>query len=53
MVNYSNGKVYKVYPIAEHLDHEEIYIGSTTKVHLSKRMVNHRSKYKNGKMERM
>lgn len=48
MVNYSNEKVYKVYPIVEHLDHE-IYIGSTTKIHWSQRMDNHRSKYKKWK----
>ena len=45
MVNYNNGKVYKIEPICEH-EEGEIYIGSTTKDYLSKRMVEHRNKYK-------
>jgi hypothetical protein len=51
MVNYNNGKVYKIEPICEH-EENEIYIGSTTKDYLSKRMVAHRNdykQYKNGK----
>jgi len=55
MVNYSNGKVYKIEPIAEHLE-GEIYIGSTTKKYLSQRIDNHRSSYKrwkNGKTGRI
>ena len=51
MVNYNNGKVYKIEPICEH-EEGEIYIGSTTKEYLSKRMVAHRydyTKYKKGK----
>jgi hypothetical protein len=50
MVNYNNGKVYKIEPICEH-EEGEIYIGSTTKDYLSKRMVAHRkdyTKYKKG-----
>lgn len=50
MINYNNGKVYKIEPMngAE----GEIYIGSTTKNYLSQRMTTHRSGYnsfKNGK----
>ena len=42
MVNYNNGKIYKI----EDLGGEMCYIGSTTKDYLSKRMVEHRNKYK-------
>jgi len=45
MVNYNNGKIYKIEPICEHEEHE-IYIGSTTKQYLSQRMNKHRSDYK-------
>ena len=45
MVNYSNGKIYKIEPNCEH-EEEEIYIGSTTKEYLSQRMEKHRSNYK-------
>ena len=47
MVNYNNGKIYKI----EALNGEEgdIYIGSTTKEYLSQRMDNHRAKYKQWK----
>ena len=45
MINYNNGKIYKIEPIVEH-DEDEIYVGSTTKHYLSQRMVNHRSDYK-------
>jgi hypothetical protein len=48
MVNYSNGKIYK---IESHLG-DKIYIGSTTKQYLSQRMDQHRGDYKvwkNGK----
>lgn len=45
MVNYSNGKVYKIEPICDH-DEGEVYIGSTTKQYLSQRMDKHRSNYK-------
>lgn len=48
MVNYGNGKVYKIWsPVGD-----KIYIGSTTKDHLSQRMTAHRASYKawkNGK----
>ena len=45
MVNYHNGKVYKIEPIVDH-EEGDIYIGSTTKEYLSQRMDRHRSKYK-------
>ena len=45
MVNYNNGKIYKIEPNCEH-EEEEIYIGSTTKEYLSQRMEKHRSNYK-------
>ena len=45
MVNYSNGKIYKIEPICNH-EEEEIYIGSTTKQYLSQRMDKHRYNYK-------
>ncbi len=45
MVNYNNGKIYKI----EDLAGEMCYIGSTTKDYLSKRMVQHRSLYKRWK----
>jgi hypothetical protein len=48
MVNYSNGKIYKIEPIVEHLE-GDIYIGSTTKKYLSQRMDNHRNDYKRWK----
>lgn len=45
MVNYGNGKIYKVEPVCEHVE-GEIYIGSTTERYLSRRMDKHRSGYK-------
>ena len=48
MVNYSNGKIYKIEPICDH-DEGDIYIGSTTKQYLSQRMDKHRSSYKRWK----
>jgi hypothetical protein len=42
MVNYSNGKVYKIWSP----NGDKIYIGSTTKQYLSQRMDNHRYQYK-------
>ena len=45
MVNYGNGKIYKIEPIVDH-EEEEIYIGSTTKQYLSQRMSDHRESYK-------
>jgi len=42
MVNYQNGKIYK---IESHIGNK-IYIGSTTKQYLSQRMDKHRSNYK-------
>ncbi len=45
MVNYSNGKIYKI--VSSLLgDEGDVYIGSTTKILLSMRMSNHRSDYK-------
>lgn len=44
MVNYNNGKIYKIEPICDHLL-GEIYIGSTTKEYLSQRMVDQRGSY--------
>ena len=45
MINYGNGKIYKIEPICEH-DEGDIYIGSTTKEKLCQRMTTHRSSYK-------
>lgn len=42
MVNYENGKIYKI----ESLKGNKVYIGSTTKKYLSQRMDTHRSDYK-------
>ena len=47
MVNYSNGKVYKIEPING--DEGDVYFGSTTKQHLSQRMDSHRKDYKRWK----
>jgi hypothetical protein len=50
MVNYNNGKIYK---IESHLG-DKVYIGSTTKEYLSQRMTTHREGYnrwKQGKKE--
>jgi hypothetical protein len=49
MVNYANGKIYKIEPIVEH-DEGDIYIGSTTKLYLSQRFEKHRSDYKGWKL---
>jgi hypothetical protein len=48
MVNYNNGKIYKIEPISGGED-GDVYIGSTTKQYLSQRMSNHRSSYKRWK----
>jgi hypothetical protein len=45
MVNYNNGKIYKIEPIVDHPE-GDIYIGSTTKQYLSQRMDNHRCNFK-------
>jgi len=45
MVNYGNGKIYKIEPIQG----GDIYVGSTTKQYLSQRMDKHRSDYKRWK----
>lgn len=44
MVNYANGKVYKIEPICDH-EEGEIYIGSTAEEYLSDRMKTHISGY--------
>jgi hypothetical protein len=48
MVNYNNGKIYKIEPICDH-DEGDIYFGSTTKHYLSQRFDTHRSNYKRWK----
>jgi adenylate kinase family enzyme len=48
MVNYANGKIYKIEPLMDH-DEGDIYIGSTTKNLLCQRMDKHRSDYKRWK----
>ena len=48
MVNYNNGKIYKIEPICDH-DEGDIYIGSTTKQYLSQRLDTHRNDYKRWK----
>jgi hypothetical protein len=45
MVNFQNGKIYKIVDVGR----TKMYIGSTTKDYVSKRMVEHRNKYKNYK----
>ena len=44
MVNYSNGKIYKIEPLNG--EEGDIFIGSTTKEYLSQRMNLHRKDYK-------
>lgn len=41
MVNYNNGKIYKIYSISQNIT----YVGSTTQP-LSKRLSDHRKKFK-------
>ena len=48
MVNYNNGKIYKIQPKSDG-EEGDIYIGSTTKVLLSQRMSGHRCDYKRWK----
>ena len=45
MVNYQNGKIYKIEDVGGNM----CYIGSTTKDFLSKRMAEHRAKFKSFK----
>ena len=45
MVNYGNGKIYKIECLSS-TDENDIYIGSTMKEHLSQRMDTHRTNYK-------
>ena len=44
MVNYNNGKIYKIEPMCDH-DEGDLYAGSTTKQYLSQCMGTHRSGY--------
>ena len=43
MINYNNGKIYKIVPLNG--DEGDIYIGSTTKEFLSQRLATHKSGY--------
>ena len=43
--DFSQGKIYKIEPICDH-DEGDIYIGSTTKIYLSQRMVLHKKHHK-------
>jgi hypothetical protein len=45
MVNYRNGKIYKIVPIVEH-DPCDVYYGATTKKYLSQRFDEHRRDFK-------
>jgi hypothetical protein len=51
MVNYNNGKIYKIEPISGGED-GDVYIGSTTCKYLSERISGHRSDYKKWKNEK-
>jgi hypothetical protein len=51
MVNYSNGKIYKIEPINS-IDDGDIYIGSTSKEYLSQRFSKHRSGYHSWKNDK-
>jgi hypothetical protein len=44
MVNYNNGKIYKIEPL--NAEKGDVYIGLTTMEYLSQRMAQHKSKYK-------
>ena len=55
MVNYENGKVYKIEPIVEHSENE-IYVGSTAEKYLKRRFSGHKSdyyKWKDGKCNKV
>ena len=41
MINYSNGKIYKIEPING--EDGDVYVGSTTKEYLSQWMATHRN----------
>jgi hypothetical protein len=43
MVNYGNGKIYKIVRLS---DDVVIYVGSTTKEYISQRLVEHKNKAK-------
>jgi hypothetical protein len=49
MINYSNGKIYKIEAING--DKEDIYVGSTTKAYLCQRMAGHKYLYKKWKLK--
>ena len=49
MVNYNNGKIYKIAPVSGG-EEGDIYVGSTTKQYLSQRMDSHRCQYKQYKL---
>ena len=49
--DYSQGKIYKMVPIIDHVE-GDIYIGSTTKKYLSQRMATHKKDYKTWKAGR-
>ena len=51
MVNYNNGKIYKIEPVSGG-EISDVYIGSTTKNRLCERMSCHRSGYKRWKEEK-
>ncbi len=48
MISYNNWKIYKIECASD--DEGDIYIGSTTKKHLSQRMASHKSQYRNWKL---
>ena len=48
VVNYQNGKIYKIEPING--EEGDVYVGSTTNEHLSTRMGQHRTHYKQWKV---
>ena len=53
MVNYQNGKIYK---IVSNTNSEKCYIGSTTKKYLSQRLMQHKYEYnchKSGKNNKL
>ena len=56
MVNYANGKIYKIVPNVENADKADVYVGSTTKERLCQRMTAHRkdyNQYTKGKAEKV
>ena len=49
MVNYQNGKIYRIIPTVEY-NESDIYIGSTKTLYLSHRFDCHRREYKRWKL---